>query len=48
MSIYTEEHEVFRRAFKKFVEKELVPHIEEWEEKGEVPREVWKKLGAQG
>jgi acyl-CoA dehydrogenase len=48
VSIYTEEHEVFRRAFKKFVEKELVPHIEEWEEKGEVPREVWKKLGAQG
>lgn len=48
MGIYTEEHEVFRRAFKKFVDKELVPRIEEWEEKGEVPREVWKKLGAQG
>ncbi|MEW5897645.1 MAG: acyl-CoA dehydrogenase family protein [Bacillota bacterium] len=46
--IYTEEHEVFRRTFRKFVEQELVPHVEEWEEKGEVPREIWKKLGDQG
>ncbi len=48
MGIYTEEHEVFRRAFKKFVEKEIGPYIDEWEEKGEVPREIWKKLGEQG
>lgn len=48
MGIYTEEHEVFRRTFKKFVEQELVPQIEEWEEKGEIPREIWKKLGEQG
>ncbi|MEW6276606.1 MAG: acyl-CoA dehydrogenase family protein [Bacillota bacterium] len=48
MGIYTEEHEVFRRTFKKFVEKELVPFVDEWEEKGEVPREIWKKLGEQG
>jgi len=48
MGIYTEEHEVFRRIFKKFVEKELVPFVDEWEEKGEVPREIWKKLGEQG
>lgn len=48
MGIYAEEHEVFRRTFKKFVEKELVPYVEEWEEKGQVPREIWKKLGEQG
>ncbi|MGB9804483.1 acyl-CoA dehydrogenase family protein [Desulfofundulus sp.] len=48
MGIYTEEHEIFRRTFKKFVEQELVPHVEEWEEKGEIPREIWKKLGEQG
>jgi len=48
VGIYAEEHEVFRRTFKKFVEKELVPYVEEWEEKGQVPREIWKKLGEQG
>lgn len=48
MGIYREEHEIFRRTFKKFVEKEMVPYIEEWEEKKEMPRAVWKKLGEQG
>lgn len=48
MGIYREEHEIFRRTFKKFVEKEMVPYIEEWEEKKEMPRAAWKKLGEQG
>ena len=48
MGLYTEEHQIFRRTFKKFVENELVPHINEWEEKKEVPRDVWRKLGEQG
>jgi acyl-CoA dehydrogenase len=45
---YQEEHKIFRDTFKKFCEKEIKPHIEEWEEKGMVPREVWKKLADQG
>lgn len=48
MIVYTEEHDVFRRTFKKFIENELVPHIDEWEEKREIPRAVWKKFGEQG
>jgi len=48
MGIYTEEHEIFRRSFKKFVEKEMVPYMEEWEENGIVSREMWKKMGEQG
>ncbi len=48
MGIYTEEHEIFRRTLKKYIEKEIVPHLEEWEEKEEVPRSFWKKLGEQG
>ncbi len=48
MGLYTEEHQIFRRTFKKFVKNELVPHIDEWEEKKEVPRDVWRKLGEQG
>lgn len=48
MGIYSEEHEIFRRSFKKFVEKEMVPFMDEWEENGIVPREMWKKMGEQG
>ena len=47
-NIYSEEHEIFRDAFRKYVRNEVAPHIEEWEEKGEVPREAWQGLGKQG
>jgi acyl-CoA dehydrogenase len=45
---YSEEHKIFRDSLKKFLEKEVVPHIEEWEEAGIVPRSIWKKMGEQG
>jgi acyl-CoA dehydrogenase len=45
---YTEEHRIFRDSLKRFLAKEIVPHIEEWEEAGIVPREAWKKMGEQG
>lgn len=48
MAVYTEEHEVFRRTFKRFTEKEMVPFVSEWEGKGEIPRSVWRRLGSQG
>lgn len=48
MDVYSEEHKMFRRAFVKFVEKELSPHIEEWEEQREIPRWVWLRMGEQG
>ncbi|MGW8321269.1 MAG: acyl-CoA dehydrogenase family protein [Thermodesulfobacteriota bacterium] len=46
--IYTEEHDIFRDAFRKFLEKEVVPHQDEWIKAGIVPREIWKKTGEQG
>jgi len=45
---YTQEHRIFRDAVKKFLAREVIPYIEEWEEAGIVPRDVWKKMGAQG
>lgn len=48
MGIFTEEHEIFRRSLKRFIEKEIAPYIDEWEEKGHIPRSVWKKFGEQG
>ena len=47
-NIYSEEHEIFRDAFRKYVRNEVAPYLEEWEEKGEVPREAWQGLGEQG
>jgi acyl-CoA dehydrogenase len=45
---YTEEHRIFRDAARKFFEREVAPHDEEWEEAGRVPKSVWRKMGEQG
>lgn len=45
---YTQEHSIFRQAVRKFLEKEVIPFVEEWEENGIVPRSAWKKMGDQG
>ena len=47
-SLFTEEHEIFRKTLREFVENELAPHADEWEERGEVPREVFKRMGELG
>ncbi|MBY0121399.1 acyl-CoA dehydrogenase family protein [Bacillus sp. S/N-304-OC-R1] len=43
-----EEHEIFRRSFRKFLEKEAYPYYEQWEENRIIPREFWLKMGEQG
>ena len=45
---YNEGHRIFRESFRKFLHKEIVPNIEEWEEAGIVPREAWTKMGRAG
>ncbi|WP_338731147.1 acyl-CoA dehydrogenase family protein [Mangrovimonas cancribranchiae] len=45
---FTEEHELFRQSFKEFLQKEVVPHIDKWEETGTVERFIWKKFGDMG
>jgi len=45
---FTEEHNIFRDSFRKFLAKEVTPFAEEWEEAGIVPRSIWKKMGDQG
>ena len=46
--LFSPEHEAFRASFRKFLEKEVIPHHEAWEERGYVDREVWLKAGADG
>lgn len=45
---YSQEHRIFRESFRRFLEKEIIPHVEAWEEDGIVPRWAWKKLGDNG
>jgi len=45
---FTEEHELFRKSLKKFLQKEVVPHIDKWEETAHVERFIWERMGEMG
>lgn len=47
-TIFSEEHELFRRSARTYFEKECVPFVDEWEADGKVSREAWLKAGEQG
>ena len=40
---WTDEHEQLRRTVRGFVEREITPNINEWEEAGGFPRELYTK-----
>src|SRR6201996_7310722 len=44
----TEEQEQLRREVRSFAEREVAPHVSEWDEKSEFPKAVVKKLGEMG
>lgn len=45
---FTEEHDFFRKSFQDFLKKEVVPHIEKWEQTGTIDRFIWEKFGEMG
>lgn len=45
---FTEEQELFRKAVREFCDKKLAPRASEIDERGEIPREVFKDLAAMG
>ena len=45
---FTEEHQLFRKSLQDFLQKEVVPHIEKWEQTGLIDRFIWKKFGDMG
>lgn len=47
-TLFSEEHEIFRKSFRKFVEQHVVPHQERWRRDGIVSREVWRAAGEAG
>jgi len=49
VTLFTEEHHMFRKTLRDFVEREINPHAEEWEEAGTFPaHELFPKLGELG
>jgi alkylation response protein AidB-like acyl-CoA dehydrogenase len=46
--IFEPEHDLFREAFRSFVEKEMVPHYPEWEREGLTDRSLFLRAGESG
>ena len=45
---FTEEHQLFRKSLQDFLNKEVVPHIDKWENDGNIEHFIWKKMGDMG
>jgi alkylation response protein AidB-like acyl-CoA dehydrogenase len=47
-TLFTTDHDAFRDSFQRFMDKEIAPFHDAWEEQGYVDREVWRKAGENG
>jgi acyl-CoA dehydrogenase len=45
---YTDPHEAFRSSLRRFVTREIAPFVDEWDEAGAFPRELYRKAAAIG
>ena len=45
---YSESHEALAQSVRRFVEREIAPHIDRWESEGELPRALHKKAAEAG
>src|ERR1700716_2779241 len=44
-NIFAEEHSAFRHLIRDFIQAGVVPHFPEWESAGQVPHELYGRLG---
>ena len=47
-TLFNAEHEAFRDSVRRFLEAEVKPHDEKWQEQGYADKSVWKKAGENG
>lgn len=45
---FSEDHDVFRDQVRRFLDRELTPHLDRWEEQGEIDKSFWRKAGEAG
>ncbi|NND66272.1 MAG: acyl-CoA dehydrogenase family protein, partial [Halioglobus sp.] len=43
-----EEHHEWRAQLRKFIDAEIMPHADDWDEAGHIPIELWPKAAAVG
>ena len=48
MKVFAEQHDLFRSTVRTFVEREVAPHVEAWEEAGRIPKSIWPRMGELG
>jgi alkylation response protein AidB-like acyl-CoA dehydrogenase len=46
--IFSEDHELFREQFRRFVRAEVEPFVPQWNRDGITPRAIWKRMGEGG
>lgn len=46
--VFREDHEQFRDLARRFIDKEIAPHLHDWEKAGIVPKEIWRMAGEVG
>ncbi|MEM1112355.1 MAG: acyl-CoA dehydrogenase family protein [Pseudomonadota bacterium] len=44
----TEEHEAWRTQLRRFIDTEVMPYADDWDEQGDLPAELWPKAAAVG
>jgi alkylation response protein AidB-like acyl-CoA dehydrogenase len=44
----TEEQRMIQRMAREFAEEQMMPYVAEWEEKNEIPMELYEKMGKLG
>ena len=45
---FTHEHEMFRSLVRRFVEDEIEPHVDDWEDMESIPRSLFERMGELG
>lgn len=48
LSYFNDTHEIFRTTIRKFVDAEILPNVDDWEEDGKVPSDLYKKSAELG
>ena len=45
---YKNEHHLFRQRLQAFLQRFVVPHVDQWEADRAVPKSIWRKMGREG
>src|SRR4051812_40693357 len=47
-TIFDDDHQDYRESFRTFLEREVAPHVKEWDADGKPPRELFEKAAGHG